>query len=97
MARYRHSERKRLAAEFLSSVQKSSEIKVLEVLSDQFVESKTRFEQNQFPLSLTDWSNLIVMRDNGLTELFTFDNWFRDAVKLQEFSKIHVIPAERTV
>jgi len=37
------------------------------------------------------------MRDNGLTELFTFDNWFRDAVKLQEFSKIHVIPAERTV
>jgi predicted nucleic acid-binding protein len=97
MARYRHSERKRLAAEFLSSVQKSSEIKVLEVLSDQFVESKTRFEQNQFPLSLTDWSNLIVMRDNGLTELFTFDNWFRDAVKLQEFSKIHIIPAERTV
>lgn len=96
MARYKPSDRKRLASEFLKSTQKTSQVKVLEVSSDQFVESKTMFEQHHFPLSITDWSNLIVMRDNGLTELFTFDNWFRDAVRLQDFNKIHVIPAERT-
>ena len=87
-------ERRAMAETFLKLFQETGAVQVLSVDDAQFGEAKTLFESSGLSLSLTDWTDLIVARDNRISDVASFDRAFRDCAKIPGFERIRILPRE---
>ncbi len=88
----RPSERRAMADAFLKLFQESAAVQVLSVDDAQFGEAKTLFESSGLALSLTDWTDLIVARDNRISDVASFDRAFRDCAQIPGFERLRILP-----
>ncbi|MBM4250176.1 MAG: PIN domain-containing protein [Euryarchaeota archaeon] len=80
------------ALRFMQMVEDAAAIDVLSVTGTHFGEAKSAAETYGLGLTLTDWTNILLMRENGIRTLLTFDRGFAGARNLPGLGFFRVVP-----
>jgi predicted nucleic acid-binding protein len=83
-------ERKKRAIDFLDIVQKSTDVQVITITGDHFSSAKLEAEKHPLGLTITDWTNVIVMKELGIAQLLTFDKEFRKVKRIPGYEFLQV-------
>jgi predicted nucleic acid-binding protein len=70
----------------------TNKVAALAVTGGHFGEAKSFAENIPLKLTLTDWTNLILMKENRIKTLLTFDKEFKEARNLPELGFFRVVP-----
>ena len=80
------------ALRFMKFAEDTKKVAALPVTGGYFGEAKSFAEANPLKLTLTDWTNLILMRENHIKTLLTFDQEFKKARNIPTLGFFRVVP-----
>lgn len=80
------------ALRFMNFAEETEKVAAIPVTGGHFGEAKSFAEDNPLKLSLTDWTNLILMKENRIKTLLTFDQEFKKARNIPSLGFFRVIP-----
>jgi len=80
------------ALRFMKFAEDTNKVAALAVTGGHFGEAKSFAENIPLKLTLTDWTNLILMKENRIKTLLTFDKEFKEARNLPELGFFRVVP-----
>jgi len=84
--------RREEALRFMKCAEDTKKVEALSVTGGYFGEAKSFAEDNPLKLTLTDWTNLILMKEHHIKTLLTFDQEFKKARNIPTLGFFRVIP-----
>jgi len=86
------AKRRSEAVRFMQTAENAANIDVLAVTGNRFGEAKSAAERYGLGLTLTDWTHILLMKENRIKTLLSFDREFLKARNIPDFGSFRLVP-----
>jgi predicted nucleic acid-binding protein len=80
------------AVRFMKFSEDAANVEALAVTGGQFGEAKSAAERYGLGLTITDWTNILLMKENRVKTLLSFDRGFLEAQNIPDFGFFRLAP-----